>query len=268
MLNKSYDILVIDDEKVIIDSIAKISGLENWTVDSAEDAAIAIQEKDLTKYRLLICDIMMPRMNGFQFLKELETKKINTPVIMVTGYTTVENAVKSLQQGAIDYIPKPFTVDELLCVIKRGLKQSDIMKDKYADSSYSSNPPSFVGCPTNYYRLGWLSWISIEKPGIVIIGLTNLFTKTIESIKNMELWNVDDRISQGNVCANIHTMDDLSYNLLAPISGKIIERNDKILVDGKLPEKDPYFNGWLYKILPSNLDNELKFLTPCSSDRI
>lgn len=266
MLSKKYDILVIDDESVIIDSISKISDLETWTVDSAEDAATALYQRDLKKYRLIICDIMMPRMDGFQFLKELETRKINTPVIMVTGYTTVENAIKSLQLGAIDYIPKPFTVDELLSVIKRGLKHSDLILEKIKNDFVDID--SFVGCPTHYYRLGWLSWINIEETGSVLIGLTNLFTKTIDSISNIELWNIDERISQGNVCANIYTIDNYSYNLLSPISGKIIERNDKILENGILPEKDPYFDGWLYRVIPNDLENELKFLTACSSDRI
>ena len=265
-MSKYYDILVIDDERVIIDSITKISGLENWSVDSADDASVALYQKDLTKYRVIICDIMMPIMDGFQFLTELEQRKIETPVIMVTGFTTLDNAVKSLKQGAIDYIPKPFSVDELLSVIKRGLKHSDLILKKSSESNDPSTSQFIVGCPHNYYRLGWLSWISIEETGSVIVGVTNLFTKTIESINNIELWNIDERISQGNVCTKIHTIDDLTYNLLSPISGKIIERNDKILQNGKLPEKDPYFDGWLYRIIPNDLENELKHLTACSSD--
>ncbi len=57
---------------------------------------------------------MMPELNGFQFLEELSHRGIHTPVVMMTGYSTVENAVKSMTTtGAVDYIPKPFTADEI-----------------------------------------------------------------------------------------------------------------------------------------------------------
>lgn len=267
-MNKNADILIIDDEQVIIDSIIKISGLEGWRVDSVEDAAIALEKFDLTAYRLIICDIMMPRVDGFQFLKELEKRKIPTPVIMITGYTTVENAVKSLQQGAIDFLPKPFTVDELLSIVQRGLTFSDISQLIRNDERANIDSQVFVSCPHKYYRLGWISWIDVEKEGTVLVGITDLYTKTIPGITKIELQEANDRLTQGNVCATIYTADEMSYNVISPVSGKIIERNEKLFENCKLPEKDPYFKGWFYRMIPTDLEYELKFLSPCSSDRI
>ena len=85
----------------------------------SSDAAKAINNADND---LIICDIMLPDIDGFEFLEKLHSMEIKTPVIITTGFSTVENAVKSLYSGAIDFLPKPFTFDELISNIKRGLK--------------------------------------------------------------------------------------------------------------------------------------------------
>ena len=210
----------------------------------------------------------MPKIDVFQFLNELEIRKIKTPVIMIAGYTTLENAVKSLQQGAIDFIPKPFTVDELLSVVTRGLRYSDLQKEITTLEEGKNDSNIFVSCPPKYSRLAWISWVENEKEGTAIIGITDLFLKTIGSIKKIELLEFESRINQGSICASIYTEDDLSYNLLSPVSGKIIERNKKVMENNKLPEKDPYFNGWLYRIIPADFEYEKNYLIMCSSDRI
>lgn len=71
----------------------------------------------------------MPDGDGFQILDELNNRNIDSTIIMTTGYSTVENAVKSLYKGAVDFIPKPFTVDELLSSIYRANKYQ-IIKEK------------------------------------------------------------------------------------------------------------------------------------------
>jgi glycine cleavage system H lipoate-binding protein len=91
--------------------------------------------------------------------------------------------------------------------------------------------------------------------------------KTITKIIQIELFNPEQEIIQGNVYANIKTDDQLIHSILSPISGKIIDQNKSILSDYNLLEKDPYFKGWLYTIVPSDLEYELNHLTPCSSDR-
>ena len=72
----------------------------------------------------------------FKFLDELRNKNSNSVVIMMTGYSTVENAVNSLYKGAIDFIPKPFTVDELLSSVYRANKYQEI-KEKQKTLSFT-----------------------------------------------------------------------------------------------------------------------------------
>ncbi len=114
------DILVIEDEPMVTQAVVMVCGEEGMTVTAVDSAAEALRYMQVSGFRLVLCDIMMQGMDGFQFLDELARNGIQTPVVMMTGYSTVENAVKSLAAGAVDYLPKPFTADELLTVIRRG----------------------------------------------------------------------------------------------------------------------------------------------------
>lgn len=263
-MKNSIDILIIDDEQVVRDAVVKIAALENLLSDSSYDAIDALEKISNNNYKLIICDIMMPQMNGFQFLDECHKLKIISPIIMTTGYSTLEYAVKSLYKGAIDFIPKPFTADEILCAIKRGINYENIQKKiKAGDHSIV-----YVSCPAKYLRLGYSSWVYIEEKGTALIGLTDLFIKTIESIKEVELIKNEEEILQGSPSLFIKDYNDAVHHVCSPLTGKIIERNEKVLTDPSLIEKDPYFSGWLYRIIPSNKEEELKNLIHCSSDRI
>jgi len=79
--------------------------------------------------------------------------------------------------------------------------------------------------------------------------------------------NVEEEIIQGDSCASLLTDDELTHHLISPLSGRIIERNERIINDINLLEKDPYFEGWIYKVIPSNIEYELKYLVPFASDR-
>lgn len=267
-MNKNTDILIVDDEQVVIDAIVKICSLEKLSTDTSIDVNKALKKLEDNNYRIIVCDIMMPDVDGFQFLDTLSIKKIETPVIMTTGYSTVENAVKSLYKGAIDFIPKPFTADEMLNAIIRGLKYSEIQKQIVKNKNNNDDSIVYVPCPAKYSRLGYSSWVSTEYAGTSLIGTTDLFVKIINSINMIELFKIDDEIIQGNTCALITDEKELTHPVLSPVTGRILERNETLINDPSLIEKDPYFAGWLYRVIPSDSEYELKNLIPCSSDRL
>lgn len=268
-MSRQYDILVIDDEHVVVDVVGKICSSENLSVDFAIEAQTALEKIDKNEYKLVVCDIMMPGMDGFGFLEEMHKKKITTPLIMTTGYSTVENAVRSLYSGAIDFIPKPFTADELLSSVYRGLKYGDIQnKMRSNQNAPGANSLLYVPCPAKYFRLGYASWLSVEREGSVTLGVTDLFLKTIENILSITLMENDNEIIQGSSCVQIKSENEIINYVLAPVSGRIIESNDEILNDMSILEKDPYFKGWIYRLIPTDIEYQLKHLTPCSSDRI
>lgn len=260
--------MVIDDEQVILDAVSRIASADGFHVDSEIDAASALKKISQKDYSLILCDIMMPQMDGFTFLDELQKRKIITPVVMITGYSTVENAVKSLYKGAIDFVPKPFTFEELNSSINRGIKYYRIQK-KVEDAKFKDDKSSllYVTGPPKYKRLGNLSWINLKFEGVAVIGATDLFLETIENLVDIELMEIDVEIIQGDSCANLLTDDEMTHHLLAPISGRIIERNERLFNEINLLEKDPYFEGWIYKVIPSNIEYDLKYLVPFASDR-
>jgi len=263
------DILIIDDEEIILDSVKKIGKMEGFNVDTALNPFLALNMLDKQGYKLILCDIMMPEMDGFQLLDELYKRKINIPVIMITGYSTVENAVKSLYKGAIDFIPKPFTFDELMSSVYRGFKYLELQK-QIDGTQYNPNRDSiiYVPCPPKYKKLGFTSWVLLEQEGVAVVGATDLFLRTVDTITSIELMKKDDVFYQGTSCVQLKSADGLVHKFMAPIGGKIIERNEKLIENVSLLEKDPYFDGWIYRLIPADIEYDMKYLIPCSSDRI
>jgi FixJ family two-component response regulator/glycine cleavage system H lipoate-binding protein len=262
-------ILVIDDEKVIIDAVMKICSLDEYSVETATNVTTAIEKISGNYYSIIVCDIMMPDGNGFQVLDELHDKNIDSAVIMMTGYSTVENAVNSLYKGAVDFIPKPFTVDELLNSIFRANKYLEItnkvkelsLKNRYTELIY-------VNCPAKYLRLGYSTWLFKEREGSVLVGICDIFLKTIDSVQEIEFMIPEDEIMQGISCATIKSNDERTHKILSPVSGRIVEINEELKMNVSLIEKDPFFKGWLYRVIPIDFDYESKQLVPCSSDRL
>jgi CheY-like chemotaxis protein/glycine cleavage system H lipoate-binding protein len=261
-MSRIQDILVIDDEPTITQAVVKICSAEGMTIVAADHAARALQCLEESKFRLVLCDIMMHELDGFQFLEELVRRGIRTPVVMMTGYSTVEIAVKSLSStGAVDYIPKPFTADELLTVIRRSLR-CGMLLDKDDSAGLPRNKSmSYVSCPANYYRLGYVSWVLMEDEGTARIGVSDLFMKAAEGIGEFELSEPGEDLMQGIPCAVATSADGSKHEIMCPMSGKILEVNADVQSNPSLVEKDPYFRGWLYRILPSDPENNLQWLS-------
>jgi FixJ family two-component response regulator/glycine cleavage system H lipoate-binding protein len=268
-MSKPADILVIDDEQVILDAVIKICSFENYSVDVTLNVKTAIEKISKNFYSIIICDIMMPDGDGFQVLNELRARNVDSALLMMTGYSTVENAVNSLYQGAIDFIPKPFTADELLSSIYRANKYQQIKKmQKHSSLENKRIELFYVDCPTKYFRLGHSSWLFEERDGSVLVGVCDMFLKTIDSVTEMECLEPEDEIIQGISCVTIKSGNEKTHKVLSPVSGRIIEVNGNLKLNTNLIEKDPYFEGWIYRVIPNDIGYEIKNLIPCSSDRM
>ena len=114
-------ILVVDDEEKICRNVEKILAKEDYDVSYALSADEALEKMAKESYSLLISDIVMPGMNGLEFLKLVKNQWPLTKVIMFTAYASIDTAMKAVRLGALDYIPKPFTPDELRLPVKLAL---------------------------------------------------------------------------------------------------------------------------------------------------
>ena len=259
-MSKYTEILIIDDEQVVLDAVKRVCAAEKYRVQTALNSREAFARMSKKEFDLIICDLLLPEIDGFRVLETLNAKHIDTPVIIITGYSTMENAVKSLNKGAIDFVPKPFTADELSSAIRRGIKYCEI---RAIEQNGAGGTITHVPCPQRYFRLGNNAWIWQDQRGDVVTGVTDFYVKTIGSIESIELSNVQDHTIQGNYCATFRTHDGLSHPLLAAISGSIIEVNVLLQSSPSLVEKDPYFKGWLYRLIPTDLNYEMKNLISC-----
>lgn len=265
-MSKRYDVLVIDDEPVVLDAVSRVCGAHGITVDVVLDSQTGLHRLQTHTYRLILCDLMMPELDGFRFLERVFEQNHNTPVVMITGYCTIENAVKSLGSGAVGYLPKPFTEEELVSAIHRGLNFSALLRSGNIQASRNQSLDDGT-CPDRYYRLGWISWMTLGEAGAALMGVTDVFLKTIRPIKEIQLFSPRDEIVQGTTCAHIASTSGLLHDVLAPVSGKIVEINTALHSDLNLLDRDPYGQGWIYQILPSDVVYETRHLTVSRSGK-
>lgn len=114
-------IIVVDDEARICNNVKKILSRSNFEVTSAKSAGEALKMMANDSYSMLISDIVMPGMNGLELLKLVKKEWPLTKAIMMTAYASTDTAVKAIRLGALDYIPKPFTPDELRTIVDKTL---------------------------------------------------------------------------------------------------------------------------------------------------
>jgi CheY-like chemotaxis protein len=266
-VSKTADILVIDDEQVVREGVSRVCETGGMSVEAVGDASSGLEKLRKGTYRLVLCDVMLPDQDGFHILQAMKQAGDVTPVVMITGCSTVQNAVHALKEGALDFIPKPFTVDELESGIQRGLHYQKFLETVSSSEGAGKNVWTAVRpCPREYYRLGKLGWANIEKDGTGLVGVTGLFMKTVARVKQVQFVDENGEIVQAGPCATVVTEDTLVHSILSPLSGGVIRRNELLLSRPELLMEEPYGKGWLFQIVPTNLAYELNHLTPCVHD--
>lgn len=115
-------VLVVDDEKLICEMIKSELEKAKYNVTVVNNSKEAVKIIDSLDFDVILLDLMMPHITGLELLQMIKEKKNDTPVIMMTAYGSVETAVKAMKLGAFDYIAKPFSMDELLLVVKKALE--------------------------------------------------------------------------------------------------------------------------------------------------
>jgi len=113
--------LVIDDEQVVLDSVSKILADENYEVDVTLSGREGIDRAIKKTYDIVLTDIRMPDIGGMRVLRDVKRAKPSLPVVMITGYASIESSVQAMKLGAADYIEKPFTPDQLLKAVASAL---------------------------------------------------------------------------------------------------------------------------------------------------
>lgn len=258
-MSNRYDILVIEDEKIVIDSIKKILVPEGFTIDDTYNVEIALQNLEKNKYKLIITDLMLPGISGLELIETTSLKYPDIPIIMITGYATLEIALQSLKFGAFDFIPKPFSFAELLGAVHRALNYININGGKHEQTVYGRivNKQIQKDYPEKYYFLGKYIWVKIDRNCYTEVGVNDIFPKTIGDIKEIKMPAIDEQIIQGEVLIQIYTQDLFIHTLWAPLSGRIRDVKQQTQLKGNLINKDIFFQDWLICMFPTNLEEEI-----------
>jgi DNA-binding NtrC family response regulator len=118
---KKRKTLVIDDDEIVLKSVSKILTDENYEVDTTLSGREGIDWAIERPYDVVLTDIRMPDIGGMRVLRDIKRAKPKLPVLMITGYASVQSAVQSMKLGAADYLEKPFTPDQLLKAVASAL---------------------------------------------------------------------------------------------------------------------------------------------------
>jgi two-component system response regulator PilR (NtrC family) len=124
-----YRLLVVDDEESMREFLTIMLQREGYLVDTAADGAQAVARLKEQGYDLVVSDIKMPRLNGFELLAQVRERSPDTAVIMVTAFSTTEEAVEAMKQGAYDYITKPFKNEEIRLIVRNALERKSLRQE-------------------------------------------------------------------------------------------------------------------------------------------
>ncbi len=122
-------ILVIDDEKVIRNGCREVLTQEGYEATLAENGKLGLNMIEKAHFDVILLDLMMPGLSGFDVLSHVKALHPDTSIIVITGYATVEHSIEAMKKGAFDFIPKPFSPDQLRVVVSKAIEHTGALKD-------------------------------------------------------------------------------------------------------------------------------------------
>ncbi|MBU1099472.1 MAG: response regulator [Bacteroidetes bacterium] len=262
--NPKAKILCVDDEEVILGSFRKILVLDGYSVDTVESGPEALNLIKSNHYDFCFTDLKMPEMSGVDVTKAVTQLRPDIDVVIITGYATVETAVECMQFGAMDYVEKPFTEDELLGFVKKCLfkRQDKIAKklmpkvhithlsvdEKISDGEFTI--PGGVFIAENH------CWVAVDTDGTAKIGIDDFSKKMLGKIEKIDLPNLGMEIEAGQPLFTVK-QSGRTITFKSPLSGNVAKNNFDLLENLENLEFSPYDNNWFCTIDASSLDDEL-----------
>jgi len=251
-MSEQVKVLVVDDEKVVLQSVRKVLRTDDeheFVVDTVLSPKEGLALLNQWKYDIVITDLMMPGIDGLQFIDSVRDSCSDTKVIMITGYATMRTALQALRKGAFDYIAKPFTKEELRNIVKnaiRALNAPEATANSERAGETSEQYLSFLN--QTYARL--------LPDGGMYFGVEPAFLDITGEPLCIEIPAIDEKLTQGFPFGSITNTKMRVYNLRAPFSGHVLEVNQEAVDNTGLVVEDPRGKGWLIQVMPSDLKKE------------
>ncbi|MBL1213369.1 MAG: response regulator [Ignavibacteriae bacterium] len=262
--NPKAKILCVDDEAVILDSFRKILVLEGYSIDTVESGGEALSLIKSNHYDFVFTDLKMPEMSGVDVTKAVKHLRPDIDVMIITGFASVDTAVECMKYGAMDYVEKPFTEDELIEFTNKALikRKDNIQKQlkprvhiSHFDEDTSIGDNEF-SIPGGVFISEGHAWASVDQDGTVKIGIDDFAKKIIGKIDDIDFPNLGMKVEKGNPLFSIkQNRKSITFN--APISGTVTAVNDKLTEDLDVLEYSSYEKNWFCAIDADKLDEEL-----------
>lgn len=130
MLKRDFKILVADDDEIALDVVSSLLSKEGYPVLAAKDGIEAIANLRRENISLVITDLRMPGANGIEVLRNAVRIDPNMAVVILTAYGTLDSALEAMEEGAFDYLTKPFKVQEILIIAARAFKRAMLLEER------------------------------------------------------------------------------------------------------------------------------------------
>jgi len=257
-------ILAVDDESIILDSFRKILVFAGYSIDTVETGSEVLGLIRKNDYDFVFTDLKMPEMDGVEVTKAVKHLRPDIDVIVITGYASIETAVETVRFGAMDYVQKPFTEDELTEFVKTALikRQANLEnqahhKIRLIRPGTSESKSRFeLNVPAGVFISPQHAWAKIELNGIARVGLDDLIRKIFNRIDHVELPETEQEIRKGETLFTLK-YGDYSLKIPSPLSGKITSVNSEHAEHPEWLAIKPFELSWMCGIEPSNLAGEL-----------
>jgi len=262
--NPKAKILCVDDEDVILDSFRKILVLDGYSIDTVSSGPEALNLIKSHHYDFVFTDLKMPVMDGVEVTKTVKYLRPDIDVIIITGYATVETAVECMKLGAMDYVQKPFTEDELLEFTKKSLvkRQDRIqrqLKPRVHITHLAEEEKLSVGefaIPGGVFISEGHCWAGIAQDGTVNVGIDDFAKKLIGKIDDIEFPNLGMNVTKGQSLFSIK-QGKKSIHFNSPVSGQVAKINNELGDNIDSLNYSTYEKNWICVIDADKLDTEL-----------
>ena len=257
-------ILCVDDEEIILDSLRKILVLDGYSIDTVETGQEALGLIQIHDYDFVFTDLKMPAMSGTDVAKSVKHLRPDIDVVIITGFASVESAVECMKHGALDYIEKPFTEDELRLFVKRALiKRRDRIEKQLKPRVHIMGPAEpdqgFGGefsIPGGVLVSSGHCWVSLADDGTAKIGLDDFAKKLLGTIDSINFPNVGMNVTAGQALFSVN-QGHRRARFNAPLSGKVVKINEDLGKNCAMLEEMSYGDNWICIIEGNDLDAEL-----------
>ncbi|MEM4379673.1 MAG: response regulator, partial [Thermoplasmatales archaeon] len=130
-------VLIVDDDLLVGESLSAIlSEWDCYETDIALDGLEGIEKAKSKQYDIVFADLCMPRLNGIDFLKKIKKIDPTLPVVIITGFSTLENAINAMREGASDFIEKPFQIEKVVSVAEKMVCQRKLLGEVVSQKDY------------------------------------------------------------------------------------------------------------------------------------